>query len=521
MQRLCARTAKLMACLLIAALLAACARSAAPTSGSSSASDSSSKGPVKLVVGTTRDIAGWDIHNHNNTFTEAVHQHVFDYLVYYNLDTGEFEPGLATEWKLVEPTVWEFKLRQGVKFHNGEPFDAESVRFTLHRVSRNPELREYGSNRTIKEVQILDPYTVRIITHAPDPLLLNRLSRIGSGMLPARYIEEKGWNEFSKNPVGTGAFKVKEWVKDDRLVLTAWPEHWRGKPAVDELVFRVLPEEATRISELLTGGIDIALNLSADSLPSLENEPEIEVKQAQTTRVVLMNVRFKPDAKTSDPRIREAIERAIDKQALINAVEGGFGVPVRTRITPGLVGHPAKYYNVNDLYDPEKAKQLLAEAGYPNGVEIGMISANTGNWPQIAQTIQGMLEKVGFKVNLEILDPTAFNNRLDSGNVPELTLISYGNSMKDADLAVTRLLPDRNEKEQGYNNPKLTALIHEAAQEMDPARRQKLYEEMSDIIAEERPQIFLYHAASIHAVRKGVSWNPKSDEMFWFHEVTK
>lgn len=511
----------LLVLLLATSLLAACSGSKAPDTSTPGEPASQPAGPVKLVVGTTRDIAGWDTHNHNNTFTEAVHQHVFDYLVYYNLDSGEFEPGLATEWKLLEPTVWEFKLRQGVTFHNGEAFDAESVQWTLHRVSRDPELREHGSNRTIKEVQIIDPYTVKIVTHDPDPLLLNRLSRIGSGMLPSKYLTEKGWDEFSKNPAGTGAFQVKEWIKDDRLVLTGWADHWRGKPAVDELVFRVIPEEATRIAELQTGGIDVALTISADARPGLKSDSSVELKQAKGTRVVLMNARFKDDVKTSDPRVREAIERAIDKQGLVDAVDGGAGIPTRTRITPGLIGHPAKYYNTNELYDVAKAKQLLAEAGYPDGIEIGMVSPSTGNYPTLAQTIQGMLEKAGFTVNLEMLDPTTLSSRRASGNMPELELNAYGNSLKDADLAVTRLLPDRNETTQGYDSPRVTELIHQGAKEMDPAKRQKIYEDLSDLIAEERPQIFLYHTTGVHAVRKGVNWSPRPDEMFWFHDVTK
>lgn len=150
------------------------------------------KGPVKLVVGASQDIIRWDIHNHNYTFTEAVHQHVFDYLVYFNLDTGKFEPGLASEWKMEDATTWSFTLRSGVKFHNGDPFTGEDVKFTLERVSRDKKLAEAGANRTIKEVQVVDPTHIKIITTQPDPILLNRLSRIGSGMLPRQYWESVG-----------------------------------------------------------------------------------------------------------------------------------------------------------------------------------------------------------------------------------------------------------------------------------------------------------------------------------------
>lgn len=517
--------------LLAGSLLAACSGSPAPGSstqgGSSSGSNpSSSSGSGSapstakktLVVGAATDIRGWDIHNHNNVHTEAVHQHVFDYLVYYNFDTASFDPGLATEWKLVEPTVWEFKLREGVKFSNGEPFDATDVKYTLERVSRDQSLREYGSNRTIKEVQIVDDHTVRIVTHDPDPLLLNRLSRIGSGMLPADYINQVGMEEFMKNPVGTGAFILKEWVRDDHVTLVANPDHWRGAPSIDELVFRVLPEEATRIAEIQTGGIDIALSITADARPALQNDPNVKLQEMWGSRVYLMEISFQDGAKTQDPRVREAIERAIDKDALIAAVEGGAGIPTRTRLIPGLVGHTPKYYNTNELYDPEKAKALLAEAGYPNGIEIGMVAPSSGNYPLVAQTIQGMLEAVGFKVNLEILDTTTFNNRMDAHEVPELLLIANSNSMKDPDLVFVDMLPGQSSGE--YENPKVTELVNAGAQEMDPAKRQKIYEELMDVVAEDRPRIYLYHVASVHGVANGVDWAPRKDDMYWFHNVS-
>lgn len=256
-------------------LLAACSGGGSGTKAPGPGGGSGDTG--KLVVGAPADIQHWDIHNHNYTYTEAVHQHVFDYLVYFNTETGKFEPGLATEWKLVDQTTWEFKLHKDVKFQNGDPFTADDVKWTLERVSRDKKLAEYGANRTIKEVKVVDPLTVRIVTTEPDPILLNRLSRIGSGMLPAKFLQEKGWDEFQKDPFGTGAYKVKEWAKDDHLTLVAWPEGWRGKPKVSEILFRVIPEEQTRVSELITGNIDIALSVGSENAQSLQSNPEVEV----------------------------------------------------------------------------------------------------------------------------------------------------------------------------------------------------------------------------------------------------
>lgn len=509
--------------LVLSLLLAACSSSSpAPGGSNPGGGDSAPSGPVKLVVGAPADIQHWDIHNHNYTYTEAVHQHVFDYLVYYNTETAKFDPGLAKSWKLVDPTTWEFELRDDVKFHNGEAFTANDVKWTLERVSRDSKLAEYGANRTIKEVQVVSPTVVRVITNAPDPILLNRLSRIGSGMLPSKYLQEKGMEAFQKEPFGTGAYKVKEWIKDDHLTLTAWDGHWRGKPKVDEIVFRVIPEEATRVNELTTGGIDIALSVGPDNMKALQNDPAVQVFVEGTARVYVAMIRSSGDWTTANPKVREAIDYAIDDKAFGEAVLPGMTVPTLTRLVPGVVGaNPALYNKYN--YDVEKAKQLLAEAGYTGGkkAKIGLLSRNSANWPDVAQTMAGMLEKAGFEVALEMLDTTAYNQKLDANNNPDIYITSFGNSMKDADLAVNFARTDRNKDYLGYSNPRMDELINKAAEEMDPAKRVGYYKEISELLATDRPQLSFFQTKAAHAVRKGVTWKPSPDEMLWLHNVTK
>jgi peptide/nickel transport system substrate-binding protein len=482
---------------------------------------SEAKGPVKLVVGAPADIQHWDIHNHNYTYTEAVHQHVFDYLVYMNPSTGKFDPGLATEWKLVDPKTWEFKLRD-TKFQDGTAFTADDVKWTLERVSRDTKLAEYGSNRTIKEVQVVDPHTARIITFDPDPLLLNRLSRIGSGMLPSKFLQEKGWDEFQKHPFGTGAYKVKEWVKDDHLTLTAWPEHWRGKAKVDEITFRVIPEEQTRVSELTTGGIDIALGISPDNVKGLQGNPDVTVYVENTPRVYVAMIRSAGNYCTADPKVREAIDYAIDDKALGEVVAPGMITPTLTRLIPGVTGANPDLYNKYN-YDLERAKKLLAEAGYTGGktCEIGLLSRNSAPYPDEAQTLVGMLEKAGIKVKLELLDTAAYNKRLDANTAPDIYITAFGNSMKDADLAVNFARTDRNKDYLGYSNKRMDELINAGATEMDPAKRLVIYKELSEIMATDRPQLSFFQSKAASAVRKGINWKPRTDEMLWFHDVTK
>lgn len=522
------KVTRLAATLVLSAfLLSACGSSpskAPEPSGSPAPSNTPAPtGPVKLVIGAHQDIQHFDIHNHNYTFTEAVHQHIFDYLVYFNLETGKFDPGLAKSWSMVNDTTWEFKLVEGVKFSNGDPFTAEDVKFTLERVSRDSALKEYGANRTIKEVKVIDPLTAHVITDGPDPILLNRLSRIGSGMLPAKYFQAQGVDGFNKKPIGTGGYTLVEWVKDDHVTLKAWDGGWRGKAQVDEIVYRVIPETQTRVSELVTGGVDVALSIGPDDVTALKKESGIQVYTETTPRVYVLRFRVNAPYITADKLVREAIDLAIDDKALADATYPGLAVPTRTRLVPGVVGYHEKLYNTS-LYDLAKAKQLLEQAGFTGGKqpEISFLARNNAADSPTAQTIAGMLEKAGFKVNLKLLDPVAYTKEINAHTNEDLYLTSYGNSMKDGDLAINFVNSAVAEKHQGYNSKKADDLLAAQAKEMDPVKRVQLMHELDNLItSEEIPQIALFQVKGAVAVRQGVNWAPRPDEMHWFYNATK
>ncbi len=479
--------------------------------------------PVKrLVVAQGTDIRGWDIHNHNHTGTEAVHMNVFDYLVYRN-DQGEFEPGLAERWELIDPVTWRFYLRRGVKFHNGDEFTAEDVKWTLERVATDKELVEWGAYRQIKEVVIVDSHTVDIVTHAPQPVLLNRLSRIGSGMLPSRYLQEVGWDGFARQPVGTGPFKVKQWLKDDRLILEAFEDHWRGRPWLDELVFRAIPEDSTRVAELLTGGVDVAVNVPPEDWDRVRRAPGVRLEVAMSNRVMLLEVRQHPEYATSDPRVRAAVEYAIDNQAIVDTLIGGAGVPTRTRVTPGNFGANPALYNTY-LYDPERARSLLAEAGFAGGGPSITLQGPRGRYlkdAEVTEMIAGMLEAVGFRVKLELFEWSAYSDMRTANTHGDLHLIGYGNSLFDADLAFNSLQCDQRTAQQryGYCNPEVSEMIAKAQVEMDRDVRRELYHRIAEIIAEDRPQIFLFQVANAYGIREGVRFSPRLDEMLPMFDV--
>ncbi|WP_279041853.1 ABC transporter substrate-binding protein [Brevibacillus borstelensis] len=514
----------LAAILALSAALVGCSSQsgapAQPSGNKETAQPAGQNGEKVLTIASGSDIVTFDIHDHNNTSTEAVHVNMFDYLVRKDAQQ-KVQPDLATEWETVNDTTWRFKLRQGVKFHNGDEFTAEDVKFTLERVATDNKLLEYGNYKQIKEVKVIDPHTVEIITHAPEPVLLNRLSRLGSGLLPSKYIKEKGWDEFLKNPVGTGPYKLGKWVRDDRLTLVKNDEYFGEKPKWDKVVFRSIPEDATRVAELLTGGVDIAVNIPPSDLQRIKDNDGTDTKQGPTQRVMQLTLRLTPGTVTENPKVREAIDLAIDKQAIVDNILAGGGVPTRTRVTPGNFGTNLDLYN-KTLYDPEKAKQLLAEAGYPNGLEL-TLNATSGRYlkdKETAELIQAMLAEVGINAKLELLEWSKFNEKYKAKKFDEVFMIAYGNSMFDASLAFDRLTTERSKGESDYSNPELDKLLADAEKNMNMEEREKQYKQAQEIIAEERPHIYLYQMNANYGVSDRINFEPRLDEMLFVDEIT-
>lgn len=473
-----------------------------------------------LVIANGQDIVSFDIHDHNNTSTEAVHVNMFNYLVKNGGDEG-FIPDLAESWENIDDHTWSFKLKEGVKFHNGDELTAEDVKFTLERVARDEALREYGQYKQIKEVVVKSDYEFDIVTENPEPILLNRLSRLGSGILPKNYIETEGWDVFLENPVGTGPYKLKEWKKDDRIVLEPFADYFGEAAKWEEVVFRSIPEDSTRVSELLTGGVDIAVNIPPTDFERIEETENVSVLEAESQRVMLLILRTQGDYATADPLVREAIDLAIDKQAIVDSLLEGAGTVTRTRVTPGNGGANEDLYG-QTLYDPERAKELLAEAGYADGVNI-KISAPNGRYLKDKETVElmaAMLAEVGITAELEFLEWSAYSTKRSDRSFDDIHFIGFGNSMFDASNALVSLTKEQAVGETDYDNPEADELIKAAMQNMDPEERTKQYQKAQELIAEDRPHIYLYQVKGIYGVNERINFEPRLDEMFYVDDIT-
>lgn len=475
-----------------------------------------------LTIAIPTDQSSHDIHDHNNTLTEAIHANMYNYL-FKKDDEGNIEPELVDSYENIDDLIWEFKLHEDVKFHNGDELTAEDVKFTLERVANDDSLAEHSHYRQIEEVEVVDDYNFKIHTYEPEPIMLNRLSRIGSGILPKDYVDEVGWDEFLENPIGTGPFKFSEWNRDSEIVYEVFDDYFEGKNEDwDEIVFRIVPEDSTRVGELLTGGVDVALNIPDHEWDRIDDNDGTSVASTTSQRVTMLLLRHDEEYPTSDPRVREAIDLAIDNEALTENVLGGAGVPVRTRVTPGNTGANEDLYDTY-LYDPERSKELLEEAGYGDGLEITIHGPN-GRYTKdkdIQEMINGMLAEVGITVQTDLMEWSNYTELRNAFAYDEAYFIAYGNSQFDASLALDNIRSERAMEMQGYKNEEFDEILDAAEVNMDLDERIEQYQRAQEIVAEDRPYIYLYAEMANYGVSDRVDFTPRADEMFFANEILK
>ena len=369
------------------------------------ASPVSAQGPT-LVIAQGADITTLDptqatqIHNLNLFYN------LYDALVTWDpKDIGKVVPELAVSWRSVNPTTWQFKLRQGVKFHNGEPFNAEAAKFTIDRLITKGVHQVYGGFATIERAEVVDPYTINVVTSKPDPILVKRFAGYGGQMLPPQYLKQVDWKDFALKPVGTGPYKFVEWVKDDRVVLEANDAYWRGAPKIKKVVWRPIPDNFARVAALTRGEAQLITKVIPDHVAQLEKAGCCRVEHTLTNlnTVYLINAQKGPLANT---KVRQALNYAVDKNKIIKELYNGYAIPIGSGIPNTDFGfNPAiKPYP----YDPAMAKKLLAEAGFANGLEIELQSGNGIhlNDKQLTEAVAAMLAEVGVTAKVTILEPS-------------------------------------------------------------------------------------------------------------------
>ena len=449
-------------------------------------------------------------------FTSSNEQSVY-YAIYDTLVTrdgeGNIIPGLAESWQTLDDNTWEFKLRSGVTFHDDSEMTSSDVKFTFDRIigdiMENPSQSKLA---TIKEVQAVDPLTVRIITTAPDPLMLARLAGIVTWIVPQQYIEANGVEHFATNPIGTGPYRFVRWEKDEELVLEANADYWQGVPPVKRIVFRPVPEASTRLALLKSGDVDIIQNVPPDQVGTIEGDESVEVVTTPSLRSMYLILRSDMEP-TDDVRVRQAINYAIDKESLVSEILGGYGI-VSQGQTMG-----EEYFGFNPElrpypYDPDKARQLLAEAGYDDGLTVEMLTPS-GRYQldrTIAEAVAGQLSEVGIEVDLEAVEFGVYVTRKLERTIDPITLGAWSQPVYDADGVVHLLYHTDEPWGVHYSNPRVDELAERARQTLDPDARLAMYHEALQIIREDAPVLFLHQQVDIYGRRAGAPVTPLADE---------
>ena len=466
----------------------------------------------QIVIAQGGDPSTMDPHMHAENFTFAVVHNVFDHLVRRFVKNGQLvhEPGLATSWTTVNPTTWEFKLRPGVKFHNGEEFNAEAVKFSIERVL-NPDqkARWRWAFADIERVEVVDPLTVRIVTKAPFPTLVTNLA-FCMPIVPPKYVREKGDTHVATNPVGTGPFKFVRWRKDDAMVLEANESYWRGSPKIKTLMFRPIPDESTRVAALMAGEIDIARGVPPSLVKQIADNPRTRVAKVPSALNIHVILDTLKDGPLRDKRVRQAINYGVDKEGLIKSILEGNGGAVGGPLTPVMFGFAPEVKPYP--YDPERAKKLLAEAGYAQGISLTLNSPN-GRYlkdKEVNEAIGGQLSRIGVRTQVMTHEWGTYVSKWPDGLVP-MYMIGWAGTW-DADGIMFPLLRS-GQRFSRWNNPDFDAIIDKARRTLDQGERVKLYRQATQLAHDEAPWLFLFHGMDIYGVSRTVAdWEPTSDE---------
>jgi peptide/nickel transport system substrate-binding protein len=466
------------------------------------------------------------------TLPDQMKSHMMETLVTRD-DDMKIVPMLAKEWSNPDQNTWVFKLRTGVKFQNGEDFNAEAVKYCFDTLFSKKQgvsdlMRTWFD--PIKKVEAVDKETVKMTTSEPYPVLLAYLSG-APYMVPPKDYEARGLKtgpeSFGRKPVGTGPYKLKEWVPDKQLVLEANEQYWGGAPKLKKITYRPIAESGTRLAEFLSGGVDLISGLSVDNTKMAKNNPNGVVAYAKTVGVRYISLRTD---KITDKRVRQALFYATDVKTIIDNLFGGYGDPMKWGccITKTEFGYDPSITPYP--YDVAKAKALLAEAGYADtnkdGIlekggkpfTLGMVFVQGGGAgeQEIAEAVSAQWQKVGVRVNIKMMERGAWRTVWFDHTFPEETFLTSTNTTTfDADARLISMVHSFG-KDAGsvsfYANRTVDAKIQEARKTVDQKRRLQLYKEIMTQLREDAYQMSLFENVEFYAVNKNLKgWKPRAD----------
>jgi peptide/nickel transport system substrate-binding protein len=455
-----------------------------------------------LVYATGTDVQTLDPQFVTDVPTSRIVMHIHETLVKPD-EQGSIQPGLATAWSTSDDKLtWTFKLRQGVKFHDGTPFNAAAVKATFDRIrdaaTASPRRSALAA---ITDIKVVDDFTIALVTKEPFAPLLAQISAYNLAIMSPAQIQKAG-TKYREQPAGTGPFKLKSWQPGERIILARNDDYWGDKPKLDALETRVVPEDSARVLLLLSGEADVIASVPTVMLKRLESSSAVKVirKTGFRTIYVGLNNALPP---FNDRRVREAVAHAIDVNGLqrgvlsgVGKLGGGFESPV----IGGAKEIPPR------AFDPAKARKLLAEAGHPNGFETSFY-VPTGRYlmdRQLGEAIQAQLAAVGIKVKIESPEWGAFVAVTDQKKAP-MFLMGKGSPTGDLDFTLTLTAMSSGRMNNfALNNPEIDKLILEQRAAVEPAKRRELLARAQDLIFQDVPAVVLFYEDQLFGTRATV-----------------
>lgn len=493
-----------------------------------------------LSIALGGDVTSMDPHFHNLTPNNNIGAHVFETLVAKDA-AGKIKPGLAEAWRVVDDTTWEFKLRKGVRFHDGSIFTAADVIFSLDRVPSVPNSPSPFTTYTkqVTEKITVDPWTLRLKSAAPYPQMPTDMSTVL--IVSSKAAASATTDDFNtgKATIGTGPFKFVRWRKGDRIELARNDAYWGPKAPWERVTFRIITSDPTRVASLLAGEVRAIENVPTTDLAKLAVNKNLAIYRTVSVRLMYLHLDTARDKTPfvtdragnpldrnplKDLRVRRAMSKAINRQALVERVMEGAAVASGQLMPAGFFGFTPALKP--EPYDPDGARKLLAEAGYPDGFGLTLHAPNNRyvNDEQIAQAIAQMLARVGIQTRVDAMPASVYFSR---GSRLEFSflLVGWGAETMEASSPLKALLASFNKaKGMGaanrgrYSNPKLDAVLEQALATVDDAKREKLLQQATEIGVGDLGIIPLYHQVNLWATRRGIGYEARADERTFAHE---
>jgi peptide/nickel transport system substrate-binding protein len=453
--------------------------------------------------------------------TNNMLEHIYDRLLDRDAKTFKPKPMLATEWKIVNDTTWEFKLRRNVKFHNGEPFTAASVKATID-YALDPATKSHFAAAAywglVKEVQVVDDYTVRFVTKQPWPNLVDLASLTSSLMMPAKALKELGPAKLAEKPIGTGPFKFVEWRRDERLVLERNPDYWQGPADVSRVTFRFIPEFSARMAALLSGEIDVMKDVPPHAVEAIERSGRARLRATVSSRInYLALVNLKPGP-MQDVRVRRAMNHAVDVEELIKQVLKGRATRMCGPMAPPNVDYaPVECYK----HDPARAQALFKEAGVDPTKLALTLDSPSGRYPldkDVSLAIGAQLQRLGIKTNVVVNEWGTHLDKIKNRNTGELFFLGWGPALHGQGTMHPLFLADQTYSSYG-NNKTIDDKVARAQTIMEPKARAEAYADLQKVVHDEAPWVFLWQQHDIYGVASAVEWSPRADEKVWMYDA--